>query len=143
MRSEIEVGPVALLGPRRWRWAWNTGGAIFLAAGLVGVAVPVLPTTPFLLLATACFLRGSERMHSWMLNNRWFGDYLRRYREGRGIPLRTKLGAIALLWTTIGLSATLAVEHWAVRLGLLLIAAAVTVHIALIGRRRGGVDSRA
>jgi len=145
LRSEIEVGPGAPLAPRRWRWAWTAGGAIFLAAALVGVAVPVLPTTPFLLLATACFLRGSARMHRWMLANRWFGDYLRRYREGRGIPLRTKLGAIALLWATIGLSVTFAVESWPVRIGLLAIAVAVTAHIAMIGRRRGnqGVRERA
>jgi len=116
---------------------------VFLAIGLIGVAVPVMPTTPFLLLATACFLRGSERMHRWMLTNRWFGDYLRRYREGRGIPVPTKVGAVLLLWTTIGLSAAFAVEHWAVRVGLLAIAVAVSAHIAMIGRRRGGVDSRA
>jgi hypothetical protein len=131
------------VGPRWRRWAWNAGGIVFLAAGVIGVALPVMPTTPFLLLATACFLRGSERMHRWMLTNRWFGDYLRRYRDGRGIPVRTKLGAILLLWATIGLSAAFAVESWAVRVGLLAIAVAVTAHIAMIGRRRGDVHSRA
>jgi uncharacterized membrane protein YbaN (DUF454 family) len=137
--SEVpSLGSRPLRGRARWfRWAWTAGGMVSLAIGVIGVAVPVLPTTPFLLLATACFLRGSERMHRWMLTNRWFGDYLRRYREGRGIPVRTKVGAILLLWTTIGLSATLVVENWAVRIGLLLVAAAVTVHIAMIGRRRG------
>jgi hypothetical protein len=109
----------------------------FLAAGVIGVAVPVMPTTPFLLLATGCFLRGSERMHRWMLTNPWFGDYLRRYREGRGIPVRAKLGAILLLWATIGVSATFVVASWTVRIVLLFIAMAVTVHIVMIGRRRG------
>ncbi len=137
LRSEVEVGPVTPLPPRRWRWAWTAGGMVFLAAGLIGVVVPVLPTTPFLLLATACFLRGSERLHRWILTNRWFGEYLRRYREGRGIPARTKAGAITLLWASIGLSAAFAVESWAVRVGLLAIAVAVTAHIAMIGRRRG------
>ena len=134
-----EVDGAKVTAPRRRpllaRWAWTTGGSIFLAAGLVGVAVPVLPTTPFLLLATACFLRGSERMHHWMLTNQWFGDYLRRYREGRGIPVRTKVGAIALLWVSIGVSATVFVASWMVRAVLLLVAVVVTVHIVMIGRR--------
>ena len=124
-------------GPRWRRWAWTAGGMVFLAAGVIGVAVPVMPTTPFLLLATACFLRGSERMHRWMLTNRWFGDYLLGYREGRGIPVRAKLGAILLLWATIGVSATFVVASWTVRIVLLFIAMAVTVHIVMIGRRRG------
>ena len=117
------------------RWAWTAGGMLALAAGVIGVVVPVMPTTPFLLLATACFLRGSERMHDWMLTNRWFGDYLRHYREGRGIPVRTKVGAIALLWVSIGVSATLFVGSWIVRAVLLLVAVVVTVHIVMIGRR--------
>jgi len=98
--------------------------------------MPVMPTTPFLLLATACFLRGSERMHRWMLTNRWFGDYLRRYREGRGIPVRTKIGAVAFLWAGIGVSATFFVESWLVRVVMFVVAVAVSVHIAMIGRRR-------
>jgi uncharacterized membrane protein YbaN (DUF454 family) len=76
-------------------------------------------------------------MHRWMLTNPWFGDYLRRYREGRGIPVRAKLGAIVLLWATIGVSATFVVASWTVRIVLLFIAMAVTVHIVMIGRRRG------
>jgi hypothetical protein len=117
------------------RWAWNAGGALFLALGAVGAVLPLLPTTPFLLLSAACFLRGSPSMHRWMLENRVFGAYLRRYREGLGIPVRTRVLSIAVLWMTLGLSAWLAVESWWVRLGLAAIGLAVSVHIARIGRR--------
>lgn len=144
--GDHEVGAAELKALRRqprWsRWAWTGGGMLALAAGVIGVVVPVMPTTPFLLLATACFLRGSERMRRWMLTNRWFGEYLRRYREGRGIPARTKVGAIAFLWTGIGLSATMFLESWIVRSVLLVVAVGVTVHIALIGRRPGRPGER-
>jgi len=64
-------------------------GTLLLVIGSIGVVIPVLPTTPFLLLAAACYIRSSERMHRWMLNNRIFGEFIRNYREERGITLRT------------------------------------------------------
>ena len=136
--QEVDGAELAALRRRPlWsRWAWTTAGIVALAAGVIGVVMPVMPTTPFLLLATACFLRGSERMHRWMLTNRWFGEYLRRYREGRGIPVRTKIGAVAFLWAGIGVSATFFVESWLVRVVMFVVAVAVSVHIAMIGRRR-------
>ena len=69
--------------------------------------VPVLPTTPFLLLAAICYARSSERFYHWLLNNRWFGEYLKNYREGRGIPLREKTLTVLALWLTIGFTTLL------------------------------------
>ncbi len=117
------------------RALWNAAGLLFLGLGLLGIPLPVLPTTPFLLLAAACFLRGSRRLYLWMHENRWFGRYLTGYRAGRGIPLRTKVQAVALLWTTILISTVCFVRWLPVRLGLLAIAAAVTIHIASIRPR--------
>src|SRR3989337_3676982 len=77
-------------------------GTVFLGLGVLGIALPVLPTTPFLLLSAACYYKGSKRMHNWLLNNKWFGGYIRNYMEGRGIPLRTKAFAMALLWLLFG-----------------------------------------
>jgi len=81
-----------------------TAGTISLALGAIGVFLPIIPTTPFLLLAAACYYRSSKRMHRWLLNNKWFGEYIRNYKEGKGIPLKTKIAALAMLWLTIGVS---------------------------------------
>lgn len=107
-------------------------GSIFLGLGIVGIVLPLLPTTPFLLLAAACYARGSERFHSWLLNNRWFGSYIRNYREGKGLTKKLKVTAISLLWITIGCSAALAVDALAIRTILVLIAVGVTIHLLFI-----------
>jgi len=107
----------------------TTAGTIFLGLGGLGVFLPVLPTTPFLLLSAACYYKSSERMHRWMLNNRWFGTYVRNYKEGRGIPLKTKIFTLALLWTVITYSALFFVSIPIIQAVLFIIAAAVTVHV--------------
>ena len=112
-----------------------TTGTICVAIGLVGIVVPILPTTPFLLLAAACYLRSSQRFYNWLMNNRWFGTYIRNYIEGRGIPLKVKLFTIALLWAAIGMSIWL-VANLVVTIVLLVIAAAVTLHIILIRAKK-------
>lgn len=106
--------------------------------GVVGVLVPLLPTTPFLLLASACFLRSSDRLHRWLLGNRIFGDYLRRYRNGEGLPLSSKVTTLVLLWASLGASAFWAVPGrlWWVKLLLLGVGIGVTVHILRIKTRR-------
>ena len=110
-------------------------GTICVAIGLVGIFVPVLPTTPFLLLAAACYLRSSQRFYHWLMNHRWFGTYIRNYTEGRGIPLKVKLFTIALLWIAIGISIWL-VANWIVTVILIVIAATVTLHIIFIRAKK-------
>lgn len=112
-------------------------GTISLAVGLIGIFIPILPTTPLLLLAAACYLRGSRRMHDWLLNNRWLGEYIRNYREGRGIRAWTKIAIIILLWATITYSVLFVVGNLAIRLLLIAIASAVTVHVLTIRTMRG------
>jgi hypothetical protein len=106
-----------------------TAGTICVALGAIGIVLPVLPTTPFLLLAAACYCRSSERLYQWLLNNRLFGEYIRNYREGRGIPLKTKIIAVAVLWITIVYSAFFVVNIIEVQLILLVVAVAVSTHI--------------
>ncbi len=72
-------------------------GTISLGLGGLGVFLPILPTTPFLLLSAACYSMSSERMHHWMLSNRLFGSYIKNYQEGRGLPLRTKILTIPIM----------------------------------------------
>jgi uncharacterized membrane protein YbaN (DUF454 family) len=111
-------------------------GTLCAGLGIIGIFVPILPTTPFLLLAAACYMRSSERFYQWLINNRIFGAYVRNYIEGRGMPIRIKVFTILLLWLTIGLSITFAVQNLVIRIILICIAVGVTVHIALIRKRR-------
>jgi uncharacterized membrane protein YbaN (DUF454 family) len=107
-------------------------GTLFTGLGIVGIFVPVLPTTPFLLLAAACYARSSQRFYGWLLNNKWFGNYIRNYLERKGIPLKVKVLTIILLWITIGSSAAFAVQSFVLRLILVLIAIGVSIHILCI-----------
>ena len=104
-------------------------GTTSLVLGTVGIVLPVLPTTPFLLLALACYLRSSERMTHWMLNNKYFGKYIRNYRDGKGIPLKTKLFALTILWTTIVISSFFIIPVLIVQIILFIVATAVTIHL--------------
>jgi uncharacterized membrane protein YbaN (DUF454 family) len=111
-------------------------GTLSTGLGIIGVFIPILPTTPFLLLAAACYMRSSERFYRWLTNNRVFGAYVRNYIEGRGMPTRMKIFIILLLWLTIGLSITFGVQNTVVRIVLICIAIGVTVHISLIKKRK-------
>ncbi|MFC1982266.1 YbaN family protein [Chloroflexota bacterium] len=107
-------------------------GTISTGLGIIGIFVPILPTTPFLLLAAACYMRSSERFYRWLISNRLFGSYVRNYIEGRGMPLRIKVLTVLLLWLTIGVTVTFAVHQIAWRIVLVIIAVLVTVHVGLI-----------
>jgi len=104
-------------------------GTLCVALGILGMFLPVLPTTPFLLLAAICYGRSSETFYQWLITNRWCGRYIRNYREGRGILLKQKIVTIALLWVAIGSTAWFAVSRWWARGLLLGIAIGVTVHL--------------
>jgi len=116
------------------RIAWIVAGTFFLMIGLIGIAIPLLPTTPFLLLAAACYLRGSRRMYNWLLGNRIFGKYLKDYYEKRGVPMRVKIGSVIFLWCTIGLSIMI-IGDLMISVVLLIVAAGVTLHIAFLKTR--------
>jgi len=88
------------------RVLFNLAGAIALGLGVAGIFLPLLPTTPFVLLAAACFARGSERFHQWLLANRTFGPMVREWEGHRAIPYRTKITAIVLMSLTMAISIT-------------------------------------
>ena len=73
-------------------------GSLCLALAVLGIFLPLLPTTPFLLLASACYVRSSERLHGWLMGNRLLGGYIRNFKERRGVPLRAKVTTVVLLW---------------------------------------------
>jgi hypothetical protein len=104
-------------------------GAVSVALGVVGIVVPLWPTTCFLLLAGWCFARSSHRAERWLHENRLFGKYLRDYRERGIISARVRHTSLTVLWVFIGISALLLASRiWAVAL-LLLVAGAVTAHL--------------
>lgn len=107
-------------------------GTFFIGIGIIGIFIPILPTTPFILIAATLYARSSQKFYKWIINNKVFGRYIKNYREGKGIPLIIKISTIALLWITIGCSALFAVEILFIRIIMVLIALGVTVHIACI-----------
>ncbi len=107
-------------------------GTFFVGLGVLGIFVPLLPTTPFLLLAAACYARSSKRFFNWLLRNKWFGNYIKNYRDGKGIPLKVMVVSIFLLWITITFSAVFIVHNIYIRIILIIVAIGVTTHILSI-----------
>jgi uncharacterized protein len=104
-------------------------GTLSVGLGVVGIFVPLMPTTVFLLLAAGCYARSSDRYYQRLIRNRWLGSYIRNSREGRGMTRRHKTVTLLMLWVGIGATAVLSVDAWWLRLLLLLTAAAVTAHV--------------
>ena len=104
-------------------------GILFLVLGALGVVIPVLPTTPFLLLAAAMFMRSSGRLYLWLTNHRLFGAFIRNYRLYRAVPLRSKVWALVFLVLTIGYSVVFVMESWWLRALLLAVAVGVSRHV--------------
>ncbi len=93
---QTDAGP-SLARPRWQRVLWAAGGALALITGIVGIFLPLLPTTPFVLLAAFCFSRGSERCERWLLEHPRFGPIVRDWRARRAVPLRAKQFASVML----------------------------------------------
>ena len=105
-------------------------GSLFLGLGIVGIFVPLLPTTPFLLLAAALYVRSSPRLYAWLLNLRHLGSYIRNFRENRAIPLQAKIVSVSLIWLTMGYCIFRVVNAWWwAQLGLFLLAVGTSWHI--------------
>ena len=107
----------------------TAAGVVLIGVAIVGIVVPLLPTTPFLLLAAACFLRGSDRMHRWLTTHRWLGPYITNYQEHRAITNRARVAALLLLWGTLGYTAFGVVSNLGLRVLLLVIGLCCTLYI--------------
>jgi len=92
------------------RWLLVGVGVVSVGLGTLGIFVPLLPTTPFLLLAAACFVRSSGRLHHWLMNHRVYGPVIRGYREHRALPASSKVTILVFTWTAI-LSSVLILTH--------------------------------
>jgi uncharacterized membrane protein YbaN (DUF454 family) len=98
---------------RAVRYALLAIGWLSLALGVIGIFLPVLPTTPFLLLSAACFVRSSRRVYLWLVGHPQLGSWIADYLEGRGLPLKAKVYATLLMWAGISLSCYLVPMFWA------------------------------
>ena len=107
-------------------------GTLSLIIGVIGIFIPLLPTTPFLLLAAACYIRGSKKFYNWLIKNRWLGEYIKNYQEGRGVPFNVKIITIIVLWLTIIISTIVFLSNSIIKIILFIIAIVVTAHIIKI-----------
>ena len=105
-------------------------GCISLGLGVLGIFLPMLPTTPFLLLSAAAWVKASPSLYEWLINHKVFGEYIRNYREHRAIPLHVKIVSVTLVWLTIGYCIFAVVEEWWwAQLLMALLATAISWHI--------------
>ena len=104
-------------------------GLISLGLGILGAFLPVLPTTPLLLLAAFLFLRSNRRLYDWLLNHPKMGPYITNFIKHKAIPLRVKIVAVSTLWLTLLYCAVFVAEHWAFRAFFILLAICITWHI--------------
>ena len=110
-------------------------GIILLVVGAVGVAVPVMPTTPFVIVAAFCFSIGNKKLAAWLERNRIFGPYIENYRAGTGIDLRLKISSIVFVWVGLTISMFIVQTLW-VTLLLIAVGIAVTIHLLMIKTKR-------
>ena len=112
-----------------WRVLLVVLGTVACLLGVVGIVVPLLPTTPFLLLAAALYCRSSPRLYDRLLRHRRLGAYIRHFREERALPLRVKVVSVSLVWLTLSYAAWEAEAWGAWRWLLLLLALGVSLHV--------------
>lgn len=104
-------------------------GLLSLGLGILGIFLPVLPTTPLLLLSAALFLRSSRTLYDWLMNHPKLGPYITNFMVHKSIPLKIKIYSVSMVWITLLYCAVAVAEHWAFRLFFILLAAAITAHI--------------
>jgi uncharacterized membrane protein YbaN (DUF454 family) len=111
---------------------WIAIGTISLIIGVIGLLLPVIPTTPFILLSAFCYARGSKRLHNWLTSNRFFGFYIKNYEEGKGIPFKIKVYAISLLWLSTFFTLMLFLNNFYMKVSFIILVILLTIYIISI-----------
>jgi uncharacterized membrane protein YbaN (DUF454 family) len=127
-RSELTAQRISAI----YRLGFVILGILLVGIGILGIFLPLLPTTIFLILASACFIKGSPRMNQWLKNNKVLGRYVRNYQDKSGLTVKTKIYTIIFLWISISISAFFLTNEFAVQIILFLIAVGVTIHLIAI-----------
>lgn len=104
-------------------------GSLSLALGVLGIFLPVLPTTPFLLLSAALYLRSSRKLYDWLMSHKHLGPYIKNFQEHKAIPLRVKFVSVGLVWLTLLYCAAFVAVEWWMRAMFIAIAVCVSTHI--------------
>ena len=120
------------------KYFYLISGFILIAIGVIGIFLPLLPTTIFLILASICFLKSSPKANEWLRNHKVLGGYIDNYQNKTGLTRNVKIANIVTLWTSISLSAFLLTDELYIRIILLVIAIGVTIHLAMIKTKKTG-----
>lgn len=104
-------------------------GTLSLLLGVIGIFLPVLPTTPFLLLSAALYLRSSRRLYNWLMSHRRLGPYIRNFQINKSIPLRVKIVSVSMVWITLLYCAFFVASQWWMGVIFIAIAVGVSAHI--------------
>lgn len=118
------------------KYFYLISGFLLVAIGVIGIFLPLLPTTIFLILASVCFLKSSPRANEWLRNHKILGAYIDNYQTKSGLTFKSKLINITILWISISVSAILFTEELYIRILLLVIAAGVTIHLLMIKTKK-------
>ncbi|MBR3758422.1 MAG: YbaN family protein [Bacteroidaceae bacterium] len=111
-------------------------GSLSLFLGLLGIALPLLPTTPFLLLSATCYFHGSDKLYHWLMAHPTLGPYIHSFREEKAIPLRVKVVSVTMVWVTLLYCIFFVVNSLWIKLLLLFLAIAISWHILSYATRR-------
>ena len=115
-------------------------GFFFTFLAILGAILPLVPTTPFLIMAAACFYRSSERFYHMIMYNKYFGHYLRDYKSGIGIPLRVKIMALVFTWTSTLVSVFVFIPFLWLEILVVVVNLAITVHLLLVKTKSGNKE---
>lgn len=107
-------------------------GMTFLGIGAVGIVLPVLPTTPFVIVSALCFSKSSKRFERWISKNRYFGSYIENYKTKKGVPFDVKIKSIIFLWAMLLVSAFVFISNIYLQILLMVIGLGVTAHIWML-----------
>ena len=122
--------------PAFYRYLYLISGFLLVVIGVIGIFLPILPTTIFLILASACFVKSSPRANEWLRNHKILGAYIKNYQDKTGLTFKAKVFNIAFLWIMISSSAYFFTEELYIKLLLLAIAIGVTIHLLMVKTKK-------
>lgn len=118
------------------RYAYLVSGFLLVAIGIIGIFLPLLPTTIFLILASACFVKSSPKANEWLRSNKILSPYLKNYQDKTGLSAKTKIFTLSFLWISISLSAFYLTNEFYIKIILLAIAVGVSIHLIMVKTKK-------